>query len=495
MFNNIKRFHLFALTGLLTAALALSAPQNAFAAQGGWPEGPSVTAKAAILMEAKTGTILYSKNIHQQEYPASCTKILTCLIAADRCGLEEMVYMSKSAIQDTPRDSNHIALDIGEAINMEEALSAILIRSANEVSFAVAEHITGTTWQDFGAIMNEKAAELGCLNSHFVNPNGLPDDNHYTTAYDLAMIARHFFANEFLAKLSRSSRLVIPATETQPDNIIENSKNLLLAGKQYAYEDLIGSKTGYTTVARNCLVSCAERNGLRLICVVLNDDSPAYYEDTTALLDYGFSNFKAVNVNGNETRYHINDTGMFYSDNDIFGNSRPLLTLNAEDFIVLPQTASFEEAIAAISYDSKEKNQAALITYTWNGVSVGSASVDFTDSQRNSYTFDSLMESSKTSEETIEEETSVIFINVMKVLLWILGAVVLLAVILLLFLLFRYLLAVRRSRQKRKRRHSGPDFSIVSHKQARQQKHENLQRRKRIRRRRRQERRFRNHDF
>ena len=134
-----------------------------------WPQGPVVTAEAAILMEADTGTILYSKNVHQQEYPASCTKILTCLIAAEQCAPDEMVYMSHDAIYDTPRDSNHIALDEGEAITMEQALSAILIRSANEVSFGVAEHITGTSWEDFAAIMNERAKELGCLNSNFVN--------------------------------------------------------------------------------------------------------------------------------------------------------------------------------------------------------------------------------------------------------------------------------------------------------------------------------------
>ena len=177
-----------------------------------WPQGPVVTAEAAILMEAETGTILYSKNIHQHEYPASCTKILTCLIASELCEMDEMVYMSSDAIYDTPRDSNHIALDVGEAITMEQALSAILIRSANEVSFGVAEHITGTCWEDFAAIMNERAKELGCLNSNFVNPNGLPDENHYTNAYSLFLIIREAMKHPIFQAIVAMPEAVIPAT-------------------------------------------------------------------------------------------------------------------------------------------------------------------------------------------------------------------------------------------------------------------------------------------
>ena len=140
----------------------------------GWPQGPVVSAESAILIEAQTGTVLYAKNIHQQQYPASTTKILTCLLAVERCSMDEIVTMSATAIGDTPRDSSHIALDIGNELTMEQCLNAILIRSANEVSFGVAEHISGT-WQEFAELMNERARELGCVDSNFVNPNGLPD--------------------------------------------------------------------------------------------------------------------------------------------------------------------------------------------------------------------------------------------------------------------------------------------------------------------------------
>ena len=461
-----------------------------------WPQGPVVTAEAAILMEAETGTILYSKNIHNQEYPASCTKILTCLIAAEQCEPDEMVYMSHDAIYDTPRDSNHIALDEGEAITMEQALSAILIRSANEVSFGVAEHITGTNWEDFAAIMNERAKELGCLNSNFVNPNGLPDENHYTTAYDLATIARAFFDNEMLSKLSRTTKLDIPASDTQPDHIIEHTKNQLLPGQQRAYEFLVGSKTGYTNAARHCLVSCAEKDGLKLICVVLKDESPAYYEDTLALFEYGFSNFTTLNVSQSETKYSIDDTGLFYSDNDIFGSSKPLLSLNTEDFIVLPRTASFEETASTISYDTARQDQAALITYTWNGVEVGTASVDFVDNSEAAFDFDSPVQ---VPEETVpeEEESPVIFINVVKVILVIVLILAVGAFLFLLFLFIRNLLSQRSSnnrRRRRRRRSSTPYRSVsVSMEQRRRQNIRNA--RNRRRRRSRKPNRFRDYDF
>ena len=158
-------------------------------------------------MDADTGAILYAKNIHQQEYPASTTKILTTLIASERCSMDEIVDFSYDAVHDIDPGSNHIAIDPGEQLTMEECLNAILIRSANEVSFAVAEHISGTTWQDFAPIMNERAKELGCVDSNFVNPNGLPNEDHYTSAYDLAMIGRAFFANEALCKMTMTHML------------------------------------------------------------------------------------------------------------------------------------------------------------------------------------------------------------------------------------------------------------------------------------------------
>ena len=352
-----------------------------------WPTGPVVSAESAILIDADTGAILYAKNIHQKEYPASTTKILTTLIASERCSMDEIVDFSYDAVHDIDPGSNHIAIEPGEQLTMEECLNAILIRSANEVSFAVAEHISGTTWQDFGDIMNERAKELGCVDSHFVNPNGLPNEDHYTSAYDLAMIGRAFFANEALCKMTMTHMLHILPSERQPDDIMEVNKMELIPGGKYAYPYLIGCKTGYTDVARSTLVSCAEKDGMKLICVVMKDENPNYYEDTISLFDYGFSNFQRVNISQTETKYNIDNAGSFYSGNDIFGNSKPILQLNQNDSITLPNTITFWDAVSTISYDNTEPGQAAVITYTYNDVVLGTASIDFTASEKGSSVF------------------------------------------------------------------------------------------------------------
>ena len=282
--------------------------------------------------------------------------------------MDEIVDFSYDAVHDIDPGSNHIAIDPGEQLTMEECLNAILIRSANEVSFAVAEHISGTTWQDFAPIMNERAKELGCVDSNFVNPNGLPNEDHYTSAYDLAMIGRAFFANEALCKMTMTHMLHILPSERQPDDIMEVNKMELIPGGKYAYPYLVGCKTGYTDVARSTLVSCAEKDGMKLICVVMKDENPNYYEDTIALFDYGFSNFQRVNISQTETKYNIENAGSFYSGNDIFGNSKPILELNQTDSITLPNTITFQDAVSSISYDNTEPGQVAVITYTYNDV-------------------------------------------------------------------------------------------------------------------------------
>ena len=385
-----------------------------------WPMGPIVTADSAILMDAETGAILYAKDIHKVQYPASTTKILTALIAAERCRMDEIVTFSYDAVHDMPRGSSHIAIDPGEELTMEQSLQAILIASANEVSFAVAEHISGSDWEDFAPIMNQRAEELGCLNSNFVNPNGLPDDNHYTTAYDLAMIGKAFFANELLCKYASSTLLHIPPTDKQKDDIYAATTNELFKGRKYPYEHIVASKTGYTDAAKSCLVSCAEKDGLKLICVVLHDYAPAQFEDTISLFEYGFANFEQLNISQIETKYNIDGSNFFYNNNDIFGSSKPILSLNTEDCITIPKTAAFEEVTSSISYTHTNPGEVALITYSYHGQVIGTASVDLASTEQVTYSFDTSLPTDS-AVVTDPEEENIIFINVVKVILWILG--------------------------------------------------------------------------
>ena len=403
----------------------------------GWPKGPIVSAESAILIDADTGVILYEKNIHEKQYPASITKILTTLIASEECELDEMVSFSHKAVYDTPYDSNHIAIEENEQLTMEDCLKAILIRSANEVSFAVAEHICGSDWENFAPIMNERAKELGCLNTNFVNPNGLPDENHYTTAYDMAMIGRAFFSNEILCNMTTTKLLHIMPSAHQPDEIMEANKMLIIPGKQYGYDYLVGCKTGYTNDARFTLVACAEKDGMRLISVVMKDESPNHYEDIAALMNYGFDNFDKHIVSEAETKYNIETDGLFYSENDIFGSSSPILFLDKEDYILLPKTAAFSQAVSEIDYTENAEGVAATINYTFNGAYVGSANVNLAAVEGSGYEFGTQeVEAELTQTEEVSkdedkpEAPDFVFINVWKVLQYIVcGALIVLAVV------------------------------------------------------------------
>jgi len=282
------------LTGILTGVLLLAEVLPVFASETDTVSKPAVEAESAILMDAQTGTTMFEKDIYTKRYPASITKILTCLVARKHAQLDDVVTFSNEAVFGIERNSSNIGIDVGETMTMEECLYAILLASANEVASAVAEHVGGSV-EGFATLMNEEAKLLGCKNSNFVNANGLPDENHYTTAYDMALITRAFFADEVLTEMAGSVFYHINATATQPDEIdLQNHHRMLVGcryGSKYSYEYTLGGKTGYTDVARQTLVTCAQKDDMRLICVVLKDETPGHYVDTTNLFEYGFANF------------------------------------------------------------------------------------------------------------------------------------------------------------------------------------------------------------
>lgn len=260
---------------------------------------PTVEAESAILMDVDTGVILYRKNDHTKEYPASITKLLTCLLARENCELTDIVTFSHEAVYGIERGSSNIGIDEGEQLTMQDCLYATLLESANEVAAGIAEHVGGST-EGFAQMMNDKVRELGGTDSHFVNANGLPDENHYTSAYDMALIARAFFQDDVLSEISGTVFYHIAATPTQKDEIDLRNHHRMLPGCQLSgrrpYEYATGGKNGYTDVARQTLVTCAEKNGHRLVCVVLKEEKPNHYLDSIALFDYGFACYENPEV-------------------------------------------------------------------------------------------------------------------------------------------------------------------------------------------------------
>lgn len=422
-----------------------------------WPAGPDIGAQSAILLEANTGVVLYAKNINEKLYPASTTKLMTCLIAAENCQLDEMVTFSHEAVFSLEPGSSNIGIDEGQSMPIEECLYGILVASANEVANAVAEHIAGS--QDaFAEMMNQKAAELGCKNTHFVNAHGLYDENHYVSAYDLAIIAKAFFQNELLAKIGNTASHHFLPTNTQPDDFIWRNKHQLITG-DIPYEGIRGGKTGYTDEARQTLVTCAEQNGMKLICVILKEESPEQFYDTVKLFDYGFTNFMVANVVENETKYSIQNSNFFNTSSDVFGNSTPILSLNQDSYLIMPRSASFNELDSEISYNTTQEQEVAVIQYYYHGAYVGTATLDLASTSSVSYEF---TENNDTVINT--EEQNIIVVNIKLILIGILTvAVIIIAIIIIRSVIRSYSFldsrwTVRRRKWNKRNRKDGPHF-------------------------------------
>lgn len=248
-------------------------------------------------MKVKHGNVLYSKNSSKIMYPASTTKIMTAILAIENCDLTEKATVSQNAVSLVPSGYTNAKLVPGEKLSVEDLLYALMLNSANEAANVLAEHVSGSI-DKFVVLMNEKAKELGCKSTNFLNANGMHNENHYTTAEDLAIIANYCMENETFKKIVSTYTYELPTTElyTNNDRIMTNTNALINPKSQYYYEYAIGVKTGFTTQAGNCLVSCAEKDGIQLICVTLKagsttNNSSYRFADSKTLLEYGFENF------------------------------------------------------------------------------------------------------------------------------------------------------------------------------------------------------------
>ncbi|WP_195415301.1 serine hydrolase [Enterocloster citroniae] len=253
---------------------------------------PVVAAEGAVLMDAATGNVLFSKNGETKYYPASITKLMTALLVAENCGLDDKVTFSATATTNLESGAVSINMTEGDVMTVRQCLYALLLKSANEVGNALAEHVAGSNAQ-FAEKMNAKAAALGCTNTHFTNPHGLNDSNHYTTPHDMALIARAAFQNDIVKTVASTRTYSLPATIKNPSGLtVSIGHKMLNPSDSRYYEGVIGGKTGYTSKAGNTLVTAAEKDGVRLIAVVMKAKS-THYTDTKSMFDYGFELAKA----------------------------------------------------------------------------------------------------------------------------------------------------------------------------------------------------------
>lgn len=440
-----------------------------------WPTGPQTYADAAILMDANTGAILYAKNIYKAEYPASTTKLLTGLLAMENCGMDEIVDFSSYAC-DIPWDASSANMKSGDRLYMEQAMYALMVGSANEVATAIGEHISGSE-EDFANLMNQRAKELGCVNTHFVNANGLFDEEHYTCAYDLALIAREYFSYELLSRMSSTYHYFIDASDMQPEDKDIYSHNKLLPGQSYAYDKLVGSKTGYTNMARSTLVTCAQSGNMKLICVVLQEESPNQFEDTISLFEYGFRNFSCEKVVDVEKKYSLEDTDRFSTGSDLLGKSEPILYLDPNALITIPATTTFEELDCELVYDTQDDDTIGTLIYSYHGQVLGTSYIrisgesapemDFNEvgageeipiSDSSAHANDAASSDEAPGEgETDAQETSqqdrIIYVNVKQVIVVVvIGAIILIALIYIIAYIRSYQFASKRRDKRRRQR-------------------------------------------
>lgn len=416
-----------------------------------WPDAPETLSPSVILMEESTGTILYEKNSDEAHYPASITKIMTTLLALENGNLSDMVTFSDDAINNT--EGSGIARDYGEQMTLEQCLYGVMLESANECAYAVAEHVGGTV-ENFVDMMNAKAKELGCTNTHFANPHGLQDENHYTTAHDMALIAQAAYQNETFRIIIGTKMYTIPPTNKHAEEtVLRNHHDMLCtyhnANRKYLYPYCVGGKTGYTATANSTLVTYAEKDGMTLICVVMNTQSPNQFIDTVNLFDYAFDNFQVLNVAENDTNYSAETT----VDNGNLDNIEPFVELDKDAVIVLPKTAEFSDTSSSVEYNDSDPEIAGSITYTYAGRNVGKADIKTTGVVVEGYAFD--------NESTEEEEQEVVStVQVRPIVVVLLIVAVILLGVLLFFLkrfydnyyIIKHNRAVRRDRKDQKRR-------------------------------------------
>ncbi|XCP85488.1 serine hydrolase [Roseburia hominis] len=326
----------------------------------GWPKGPQTYGEAGIVLEAKSGAILYSKNIDGKAYPASITKILTALVALENKNVEDKITITQESIDFLEYGDAHIGLTPGEEITLNDALYALLLASANEVAYAIGAN-TGEGYDWFLQQMNTRAKELGAVNSHFVNTNGLQDTEHYTTARDMALITRELLLNhkEF-SEISQTKEYRIPATNLVSEERVFQQKHQMFYDWCESYDSrVVAGKTGYTDDALNTLVTCTDDGNMKLICVVLKTHGRNVYPNTKNLLDYGYDNFQKVEIAGKE-------------------KSEDIESMEEGAYVVLPSGIEFESLKMELVTDEENASTGTAI-YTYEGNPVGSVKVAFSE--------------------------------------------------------------------------------------------------------------------
>ena len=354
----------------VTAAAVSTITTNSIS---GWPQGPDITSAAAVVMEDTTNTILYAKDMDQSLSPAGAVKIMTCLLALENSQLTDQVTMTETGVSGVTDGGAHISSQLGEVFTMEQCLYAIMLASANDIALQIAEQIGGSV-EAFVEKMNSRAQELGCTNTVFTNPTGLPDDNQHTTAHDLALIMQAAINTDGFRDIASATSYTIPATNVSGGaRNLTSSFSLTNQTASAYYSGCIGGRESTTTASGSVLVTAAERNSTTLICVVMNGATGQTANEAITLMDYGFGNFQLLDLS--EEGFHILSGGQ----------------------VMIPSGATSDD----LTTEDTESDGQISRTYSFGGTQVGTAVIEntaedsaTTDSQEN----DTNMEAARVSQ-------------------------------------------------------------------------------------------------
>ena len=390
MKNPMKNIIKSWIGGICLTAAVLLIPTGAGAAAG--QKDLAVSAEAACVMDLQSGTVLYDKNMNKKEYPASITKIMTTLVAMDNSSLSETVKYDDRAYTNWESRASNIGIVDGEKLSMEDSLYAIMLASANEVCNGVAIHVAGSI-ENYVAKMNEKAKELGCKNTHFMNPNELWNKDHYTSPYDMALIGRAAMQNENFRTIASTKYYDIgKSNKRKYIDPMGNHHKMLNPGNmpQYGYKYCIGGKTGYTDKCRYTLVTFAKKGNMELVCVVMKVDGSPYmdtnaYTDTTRLFNYCFEKYDKTMIQ-DDTSNEINKEYLFTNFSPFYSKDTSSLHVDSDAGVILPKGVTLDKTEKKVTYlqtpeKQNGKNVIGHISYTYNGEDVGGADIyyDATD--------------------------------------------------------------------------------------------------------------------
>ena len=319
----------------------------------GWPQGPAVESASAAVIDIDTGTFLYSKGGTEKMYPASTTKIMTALLLIENCDLEDEITFSE-IVYDLEEGSSHLGIQPGEKMKLKDAAYGLMLASANDIANGVAEYMGGSL-SGFADLMNERAAELGCVNTHFANPHGLYQDDHYTCAHDMALIAAAAYRNPVFRDIVTTREYTIPETNlTEEERSFLNHHKMMHEDEEFYRDWCTGGKTGYTSQCLNTLVTYGEKDGKRLASVAFRaEGSEVAYRDSTEILEYGFGEFSPVifEMDGSDSSFYDIMKLRYFGKAARFQSpvwERPPIAY-AGGWVMLPNTADFAEVTGEVA--------------------------------------------------------------------------------------------------------------------------------------------------